>query len=46
MMIQFSERAGAALVRSYQTARSYRIDYIGTEHLLIGIAGEDDGLAC
>ena len=46
MMIQFSERAGAALVRSYQTARSYNIDYIGTEHLLIGIAGEDDGLAC
>ncbi len=45
MMIQFSERAGAVLVRSYQTARSYRIDYIGTEHLLIGIAAEEEGPA-
>lgn len=45
MMIQFSERAGAALARSYHTARSYQIDYIGTEHLLLGIAGEGEGAA-
>jgi len=45
MMIQFSDRAGAVLVRSYQTARAYRIDYIGTEHLLIGITAEEDGPA-
>ena len=45
MMIQFSERAGAALIRSYQTAKSYQVDYIGTEHLLLGIVKEEEGAA-
>ncbi len=45
MMIQFSERAGAVLIRSYQAARSYQVDYIGTEHILLGIVKEEAGAA-
>ena len=40
MMIKLSERSGKVLTEAYKTARSYGIDYIGTEYLLKGILVE------
>ena len=34
MIIRLSERSGKVLAEAYKTARSYSIDYIGTEYLL------------
>ncbi|MFA5585146.1 MAG: ATP-dependent Clp protease ATP-binding subunit [Saccharofermentanales bacterium] len=45
MMIRFSRRAGEALGSAWATARSFETGYIGTEHLLAGIAAERSGLA-
>lgn len=45
MMIRFSRRSGEALGSAWITARSFDTGYIGTEHLLAGIAAERDGLA-
>ncbi|HAL74576.1 MAG TPA: ATP-dependent Clp protease ATP-binding subunit ClpC, partial [Clostridiales bacterium] len=45
MMMRFSERSGAVLGLAYQLARSYKLNYIGTEHLLAGILGEQQGPA-
>ncbi len=44
MMIRFSRRAGAVLGLAWQKAKSYQLDYIGSEHLLAGIL-EEGGLA-
>ncbi|NLJ70376.1 MAG: ATP-dependent Clp protease ATP-binding subunit [Clostridiaceae bacterium] len=41
MMIKLSERSGKVLAEAYKTARSYGVEYIGTEHLLKGILVED-----
>ena len=45
MMMRFSERSGAVLGVAYQLARSYKLNYIGTEHLLAGIVAEQQGMA-
>ena len=45
MMMRFSERSGAVLGVAYQLARSYKLNYIGTEHLLAGILAEQQGPA-
>jgi ATP-dependent Clp protease ATP-binding subunit ClpC len=44
MMISFSRRAGIVLGFAWQKAKSYSLDYIGSEHILSGII-EEDGLA-
>lgn len=44
MMVSFSRRAGTVLGFAWQKAKSYRLDYIGSEHILSGIM-EEDGLA-
>jgi ATP-dependent Clp protease ATP-binding subunit ClpC len=43
-MIRFSRRAGTVLGFAWQKAKSYQLDYIGSEHLLAGIL-EEGGLA-
>ncbi|MGI6546687.1 MAG: ATP-dependent Clp protease ATP-binding subunit [Fastidiosipilaceae bacterium] len=45
MVLRFSERAAAALMRAFAVAQGYGLDYIGTEHLLAGIVGEGKGPA-
>ena len=45
MMMRFSERSGGVLGVAYQIARSYQLNYIGTENLLAGILAEGRGLA-
>ncbi|MDI9496899.1 MAG: ATP-dependent Clp protease ATP-binding subunit [Bacillota bacterium] len=45
MILRFSPRTAQALVRAYVSARSYQLDYIGTEHLLAGIVYEGEGPA-
>lgn len=45
MMMRFSEKSGAVLGNAYQAARSYALNYIGTEHVLFGILAVDDSLA-
>ena len=45
MMMRFSERSGSVLGVAYQLARSYKLNYIGTEHLLAGILAEQRGQA-
>ena len=42
---RFTERARAVLARSEEAARSFNHNYIGTEHLLLGLADVEDGLA-
>ncbi|HHV41397.1 MAG TPA: ATP-dependent Clp protease ATP-binding subunit [Clostridiaceae bacterium] len=44
MMISFSRRAGTVLGFAWQKAKSYNLDYIGSEHILAGLL-EEDGLA-
>ncbi len=46
MMVRFSQRAGQALGTAWVTSRSFQTGYIGTEHLLLGIAAEGSGLCC
>ena len=46
MMMRFSERSSGVLGSAYQIARSYKLNYIGTEHLLGGILSEEEGPAC
>jgi ATP-dependent Clp protease ATP-binding subunit ClpC len=45
MMMRFSERSGAVLAFAYHQARSYELNYIGTEHLLAGVVAEGQGPA-
>ena len=42
---RFTKRARAVVVGSQEAARSRKQDYIGTEHLLIGLLGESQGVA-
>jgi len=42
---RFTERARHAVVLAQDEARSLRHDYIGTEHLLLGLLREEDGVA-
>ncbi|NCC48726.1 MAG: ATP-dependent Clp protease ATP-binding subunit [Clostridia bacterium] len=45
MMMRLSERSGGVLVAAYRLARSFGLNYLGTEHLLAGIMEEDSGYA-
>lgn len=38
-------RARQALVLASEQARAPKHDYIGTEHILLGLAGQDEGVA-
>ena len=43
MMMRFSDRMGSVLGTAYQLALSYKLNYIGTEHLLAGLLAEGRG---
>ena len=45
MFERFTESARQVVVLSQEEARTLRHDYIGTEHLLLGLLREEDGLA-
>jgi len=45
MFERFTERARQVLILAQDEARALRHDYIGTEHLLLGLLREDEGLA-
>jgi len=45
MFERFTERARRAVVLAQEEARQLDHNYIGTEHLLLGLLREDDGLA-
>jgi ATP-dependent Clp protease ATP-binding subunit ClpC len=45
MMMRFSERMGTVLGTAYQLAMAYKLNYIGTEHLLAGLLAEGRGAA-
>jgi hypothetical protein len=42
---RFTKRARSVVVRAQESARSHKHDYIGPEHLLLGLLGEPEGLA-
>jgi ATP-dependent Clp protease ATP-binding subunit ClpC len=42
---RFTERARQAVVLAQEEARSFKHNYIGTEHLILGLLREEDGLA-
>jgi ATP-dependent Clp protease ATP-binding subunit ClpC len=45
MFERFTERAGQVVVLSQEEARALKHNYIGTEHLLLGLLAEEEGLA-
>src|SRR4051794_7350331 len=45
MFERFTERARQVVVLAQDEARELRHNYIGTEHLLLGLLREEDGLA-
>ncbi len=45
MMMRFSDKSGMVLGLAYRTARSFALNYIGTEHLLAGLLADSSGLA-
>ena len=46
MFNRFTERARKVLVLSKEEARRFNHDYIGTEHVLLGLVREGEGVAC
>ena len=46
MFERFTNRARHSVVLSQEEARRMQHNYIGTEHVLLGLLGEPDGLAC
>jgi ATP-dependent Clp protease ATP-binding subunit ClpA len=46
MFERFTNRARHAVVLSQEEARRMQHNYIGTEHVLLGLLGEPDGVAC
>jgi ATP-dependent Clp protease ATP-binding subunit ClpA len=46
MFERFTNRARQAVVVAQDEARRLRHNYIGTEHILLGLLGDPDGLAC
>ncbi len=46
MFNRFTERARKVLVLSKEEARRFNHDYIGTEHILLGLIREGEGVAC
>ena len=45
MFERFTERARQVVVLAQEEARGLRHNYIGTEHILLGLSREDEGLA-
>src|SRR6266545_1627556 len=45
MFERFTERARQVVVLAQDEARALRHNYIGTEHMLLGLARENDGVA-
>ena len=45
MFERFTERARKVVVRAQDEARFLKQNYIGTEHILLGLIGEKDGIA-
>ncbi|GIH94665.1 hypothetical protein Psi01_52950 [Planobispora siamensis] len=45
MFERFTDRARRVVVLAQEEARRLNHNYIGTEHLLLGLAGEEDGVA-
>jgi ATP-dependent Clp protease ATP-binding subunit ClpC len=45
MFARFTERAREAVVLAQAEARALRHNYIGTEHLLLGLVREEEGIA-
>jgi ATP-dependent Clp protease ATP-binding subunit ClpA len=45
MFERFTERAGRVVVLAQEQARDLGHDYVGTEHLLLGLVVEGDGVA-
>ena len=46
MFNKFTERARKILVLAKEEARRFNHDYIGTEHILLGLLHEGEGVAC
>ncbi|MBT9170240.1 MAG: ATP-dependent Clp protease ATP-binding subunit ClpC1 [Actinobacteria bacterium] len=46
MFERFTERARKVVVQAQEEARKLNQNYIGTEHLLLGLIHERDGVAC
>ena len=46
MFNRFTERARKVLVLAKEEARRFNHDYIGTEHILLGLVREGEGVAC
>ena len=46
MFERFTNRARHAVVLAQEEARRMQHNYIGTEHVLLGLLGEPEGLAC
>ena len=45
MFNRFTERARKVIVYAKEEARRFNHDYIGTEHLLLGLVREGEGVA-
>src|SRR5687768_6339471 len=45
MFERFTDRARRAVVLTQQESRGFDHDYIGTEHLLLGLIAEQEGIA-
>ena len=45
MFERFTERARQVVVLAHEEARTLKHDYIGTEHVLLGLLREEEGLA-
>jgi len=45
MFEKFTDRARRVVVRAQEEARILRHDYVGTEHILLGLVGEGQGVA-
>lgn len=45
MFERFTERSRRVMILAQEEAMHFRHDYIGTEHLLLGLLGEEDGIA-
>ena len=43
---KFSERARRSLTRAQEEAQNFGHNYIDTEHILLGLIAEEDGVAC
>ncbi|MFO8053223.1 MAG: Clp protease N-terminal domain-containing protein, partial [Candidatus Omnitrophota bacterium] len=46
MFNRFTERARKVLVLAKEESRRFNHDYIGTEHILLGLIREGEGVAC